>query len=75
MHQKVIKMTGDLSKKLEITLKNMQSMKENVEVEDENDVSLKNADKPKKERKNVKVKSLKKQVAAISGSVKEKIAA
>ncbi|KAL4454966.1 hypothetical protein ABPG74_006348 [Tetrahymena malaccensis] len=75
LHQKVIKITGDKERKLDIALQNMKLMKEQVTVEEEEDFTLASeVKKAPKERKNVKVRSLKKQVQAISAQVKEKLA-
>lgn len=75
LHQKIIKIGGDKERKLDTALLNMKLMKEQVEVEEEEVFTLSSeVKKAPKVRTNVKVRSLKKQVQAISAQVKEKLA-
>jgi len=75
LHARIIKISGDQERKLEIALQSMKIMKDQVEVEDEDEVVIgAEVKKERKEKKSIKVRSLKKQVQAISAQVKEKLA-
>lgn len=61
LHQKVIKVCGDKERKLDIALQNMKLMKEQVTVVEDDEFTLTSeVKKAPKERKNIKVRSLKK---------------
>ena len=75
LHARIIKISGDQERKLEIALNSMKIMKDQVEVEEDDDVVIgAEVKKERKEKKSIKVRSLKKQVQAISAQVKEKLA-
>jgi len=75
LHARIIKISGDQERKLEIALQSMKIMKDQVEVEDDDEVVIgAEVKKERKEKKSIKVRSLKKQVQAISAQVKEKLA-
>ncbi|EGR28886.1 hypothetical protein IMG5_167400 [Ichthyophthirius multifiliis] len=78
IHQRVVVMSGDVEQRREMNMQSFMAQDETQEetqefVDDQNVKLTSDTPKVKKERKTVKVKSLKKQVEAISAQVKEKL--